>query len=82
MGLRADKASEYTGSFTLEPFSPPNWSLSFSPQTSTLVWISGLESTECPLCWVANTLTSCRGGKKKFSTRHNKSQAPGWHSVL
>ena len=73
MGLRADKASEYTGSFTLEPFSPPNWSLSFNPQTNTLVWISGLESTKCPLCWVANTLTSCR--RKKILNKAQ--QIPG-----
>lgn len=58
-GLRADNASEYTGSFTLDPLSPPSWSLSFSPHTNTLVLISGLESTACPFCWVANILTSC-----------------------
>lgn len=34
-GLREETTSEYTGYLTFEPFSPPSWSLSFNPQTST-----------------------------------------------
>lgn len=34
-GFSALRPGENTGTFTLEPFTPPSWSLSFKPHTYT-----------------------------------------------
>lgn len=42
-GRRELRVSDKTGILIFDPFKPPNWSLSLSPQTKTLDSLSELE---------------------------------------
>lgn len=79
-GFKAEIDSTGKGSLIFDPLGPPNWSLSFKPQTNTLVLELGRFGNEIWLFW--NTLSSYKQQEKdtwvyfKYSCRATRLGKP------